>query len=365
MRRPKDQAKADVKPTQTGLRLQMPAEALSALLRERGHLLKKIALKRQELEQECENINSTMQTLMGKMHGLLVERAQLVDEMHRLFGELLAQGRLSKSGRKKVSVVYQTIKESPDFEPLDCDPFASNPQTGSGEKAAPQPGPGASSARHAGGQPGNDSLRGLFRRLTMALHPDRVQHEGEQKRRTAIMMEVTRAYEEGDFARLIEIEQQWMTGGSVDSAAHDEMAKRTALERTIKELQSQLKAITSELRSVRTSSPLPELFGNPRKRHANSQGQIDAMLAAAHEDLDRLRQLRDFVRSFNERKISLAQFMRGPACFQPPNFDEEFDFVRSALDSLLDEFGVPVDSQKGPRSRRKPKRARVSDDIPF
>ena len=65
MRRPKDQAKADVKPTQTGLRLQMPAEALSALLRERGHLLKKIALKRQELEQECENINSTMQTLMG------------------------------------------------------------------------------------------------------------------------------------------------------------------------------------------------------------------------------------------------------------------------------------------------------------
>ena len=179
-------------------------------------------------------------------------------------------------------------------------------------------------------------------------------------------MEVTRAYEEGDFARLIEIEQQWMTGGSVDSAAHDEMAKRTALERTIKELQSQLKAITSELRSVRTSSPLPELFGNPRKRHANSQGQIDAMLAAAHEDLDRLRQLRDFVRSFNERKISLAQFMRGPACLRPDNFDEEFDFVQIALDSLLDDFEMaPVNRQKGPRSRRKPKRSRVSDDVPF
>ena len=366
MRRPKDQAKADVKPTQTGLRLQMPAEALSALLRERGHLLKKIALKRQELEQECENINSTMQTLMGKMHGLLVERAQLVDEMHRLFGELLAQGRLSKSGRKKVSVVYQTIKESPDFEPLDCDPFASNPQTGSGEKAAPQPGPGASSARHAGGQPGNDSLRGLFRRLTMALHPDRVQHEGEQKRRTVIMMEVTRAYEEGDFARLIEIEQQWMTGGNVDSATHDETAKRAALERTIKELQSQLKAVTSELRSVRASSPLRELFGNRRKRHADNQGPIDTMVATANEDLDRMRRMRDFVRAFNERKISLAQFMRGPACLRPDNFDEEFDFVQIALDSLLDDFEMaPVNRQKGPRSRRKPKRSRVSDDVPF
>jgi len=51
------------------------------------------------------------------------------------------------------------------------------------------------------------------------------------------------------------------------------------------------------------------------------------MVAAANEDLDRLRQVRDFVRAFNARKISLAQFMRGPACLRPDNFDEEFDFV--------------------------------------
>ena len=200
----------------------------------------------------------------------------------------------------------------------------------------------------------------------MALHPDRVQHEGEQKRRTAIMMEVTRAYEEGDFARLIEIEQQWMTGGNVDSATHDETAKRAALERTIKELQSQLKAVTSELRSVRASSPLRELFGNPHQRHANSQGPINAMLAAANEDLDRMRQMRDFVRAFNEGKISLAQFIRGPARLRPDNFDEEFDFVQTALDSLLDEFEmVPAKTKKGPPSRRKPKRSSVSDDVPF
>ena len=103
MRRPKGLAQPNAKSNQIGLRLQPPAEAISALLRVRSQLLKKIALKRQELEQECENIKSTMQTLMSKMHGLLVERAQLVDEMHRLFDELLAQGRLSTSARKKTS----------------------------------------------------------------------------------------------------------------------------------------------------------------------------------------------------------------------------------------------------------------------
>ena len=369
MCRSKGQAKPNAEHTQTGLRLQPPAEVLSALLRERSRLLEKIALKRQELEQECESIKSTMQTLMSKMHGLLAERALLVEEMHRLFGELLAQGRLSRSAHKKVSSVYQTIKESPDFEPLECDPFAPrpNPQTGNGfsdtdasdAEAASQRGPSTLTARHAGGQPGNDSLRGLFRRLTMALHPDRARHEAEQKRRTAVMMEVTRAYEEGDFARLIEIEQRWMTGGNVASTAHDETAKRVTLERTIEELQSQLKAVTSELRMVRASSPIKELFGHTRKRRANNQGPIDTMVAAANEDLERMRQTRDFVRSFNERRISLAEFMRGPAHLRPDNLDEEFDFARLALESLFDEFEmVPV-------NRRKAKRSSTASNVPF
>jgi hypothetical protein len=376
MRRSKGQNKPNVESTQMGLRLQQPAEALSALLRERGRLLKKIALKRQELEQEGETIRSTMQTLMNKMQILVIERNQLVDEVHRLFDELLAEGRLSKSVRKKVSAVYQIIKESSDFEPLDFDEVAHSADTErspgcsasdtNGVGPTPQPGPAAASARHAGGQPGNESLRGLFRRLTMALHPDRVQHEGEQKRRTDVMKEVTRAYEDGDFARLIEIEQQWMTGGHIESGTNDEAAKRMALERTIKELQSQLKAVTSELRVVRLSSPLRELFGNNRRRRANDQGPIDAMVASANEDLERMRQMRDFVRAFSERKISLAEFMRGPVCLRPDDFDEEFDFARIALDSLLDDFElVPVNRKKGPHSRRKSKHSSTMDDVPF
>jgi len=282
--------------------------------------------------------------------------------MHRLFAELLAQGRLSRSARKKVSAVYEEIKESADFEPLEHDAKA----TGANPQNAPRPGPAAPSARHAGGQPGNDLLRSLFRRLTLALHPDRTQHEGEQKRRTVVMMEVTRAYEEGDYARLIEIEQQWMAGGHADSATHDDAAKRVALERGIKELRLQLKAITGELKSVRMSSPLRALFGKQGRRRSNTQGPIDAMVSAANEDLKRMRIMRDFIRSFSESKISLAQFMRGPDSLRPDEFDEEFDFVRNAIDSLLDDFEVvPVNPRKAPRSRRKPKGSSVGDDVPF
>ena len=143
-------------------------------------------------------------------------------------------------------------------------------------------------------------------------------------------------------------------------------AKRAALERTIKEPQSQLKAVTSELKFVRLGSPLRELFGNSRKRRVDDQGPIDAMVASANEDLERMRQMRDFVRAFSERKISLAEFMRGPACLKPDDLDEEFDFARIALDSLFDDFEVvPVNRKKGPHARRKSKRSSAVDDVPF
>lgn len=41
------------------------------------------------------------------------------------------------------------------------------------------------SANHGGGQPGHESLRGIFRRLIMALHPDLAQESHEQQRRHA------------------------------------------------------------------------------------------------------------------------------------------------------------------------------------
>src|SRR5664280_1368904 len=346
MRRSKGRTKPHTESAQTSLRLRQPVEALSALLLERSRLLKKIAQKQQELEQECENIRTTMQTMLSKMQSLFAERTQMIEDIRRLFDELLAQGRLSRSAHKKVASVFRMIEEDGDLEPLDFDPFAPHPnsETGPGfseaeasdTEPAPQPDAAAASARHAGGQPGNDSLRGLFRRLTMALHPDRVQHEGEQKRRTDVMKEVTRAYEDGDFARLIEIEQLWLTSGHVDSASNDEAAKCAAIERTIQELQSQLKAVASELKAVRQNSPLRTIFGNRRAPRSDNGGPMETMLAAAEAELEPLRQMLNFVRSFSERKISLAEFLRGPSCLQPDDeFDDELDLSRIVLDSLM------------------------------
>lgn len=372
MRRSKGRAKPNAESAKTSLRLQQPSEVLAALLRERSRLLKKIAQKRHEFEQECESIQSTVQTMLGKMQVLLAERTQLIDELRRIFDELLAEGRLSRNARKKVASVYRIIEESGDLEPLDFDPFSvchdSNagpdfPETEASDvERAPQP-VATASARHAGGQPGNDSLRGLFRRLTMALHPDRVRHEGEQKRRTDVMKEVTRAYEEGDFARLIEIEQQWLASNHVDSAANDEAAKCAALERTILELQSQLKAVASELKAVRQSSPLRAIFGNRRANRSAAGGPMEAMLAAAEAELEPLRQILNFVRSFSERKISLAEFLHDPSFLQ---LDDEFDDDRIMLDSLMNEIEVEsVNRGQGSRSRRKSKNSRTSDEVPF
>ncbi|HXK17794.1 MAG TPA: J domain-containing protein, partial [Polyangiaceae bacterium] len=79
------------------------------------------------------------------------------------------------------------------------------------------------------------SLRDIFRNLARAVHPDRAGHDGERARRTEVMKEVTRAYEEGDLARLIEIESTWH-GQQAPTEAGDSEARCRELERINREL---------------------------------------------------------------------------------------------------------------------------------
>ena len=58
-------------------------------------------------------------------------------------------------------------------------------------------------------------IRGLLRRLAEALHPDKVQDERDKATRTEVMKEITVAYRERDFARLVEIERAWAASAPV------------------------------------------------------------------------------------------------------------------------------------------------------
>jgi hypothetical protein len=344
--------KADPAQGQSGLRVRKTADAVSALLHERASLLKRIAGADKRLFTERERQRDVEQVMFERMRPLISEHSALVAEIHALFRALLAEGRLSKSVGKKVARVYQWFNESDEGEPLDA--RASKARNGKPNEhsnhdecgAGSTPNARVDSAKHVGGQAGNETLRSLFRRLTIALHPDLARHEHEQQRRTDVMKEVTRAYEEGNLARLLEIEQLWLAGGNVRSDSSDDAARCAELERIVRKLRAQMKALESELRNLRKTSLLTQMFGSRRVSAARRSQQLDELVATASAELQPLRTFRDFVRAFSEREISIAEFLRGPQVLS----QEERDLAEIALDFVLEELDFDFEH---PRAQRR------------
>ena len=146
-------------------------------------------------------------------------------------------------------------------------------------------------------------MRGLFRKLAEALHPDKVQVEEERERRTEAMKEITRAYQDGDLARLWSwSERGWSVHLVSPIEGVDEIERRcaAAVERTNEALRTQLDQLTWELKDLRRS-PQAELFSQA-ERAAKGTGMtpVEWMVQDASAQLEQLRKLIGFVTSFRD-----------------------------------------------------------------
>jgi hypothetical protein len=175
------------------------------------------------------------------------------------------------------------------------------------------------------------------------LHPDRVQDEDEKLARTAAMKEVTRAYESGDLARLLEIERNYEEVANDASASNDEERRCAALERTVAELRKQLRALSRKAKALKRSGPLAVMADFRRRPSDDDVSVIQKLVAEAEQDLARLRELREFIGAFQDKKISLETFLAGPAAMRGHVDD---DLLELAMDAVLRDFeaelgGVP------------------------
>jgi exonuclease VII small subunit len=179
------------------------------------------------------------------------------------------------------------------------------------------------------------------------------------------MKEVTRAYEEGNLARLLEIEQLWLSGGKVRSGQSDDATRCSELERIVSELKAQMQALEGALRDLRKASPLAQMFGLRRASAAAQLEQLEALVVAATEELEPIRRLRDFVQAFSGRKISLAEFLRGPQLLD----QTERDLIEAALEFVLEgldaDFDLNEPRRRRPHGKRRSRRQQGFDDVPF
>jgi hypothetical protein len=349
------------------LELRGTSSRLVALLRERQKLLTNVTRKKSKLEQLSAKIDDQqvqMAQLLGKVQPLLVQGQAIDREIHELFASLLSKTSLKRKNRRLIQELYEMLQEGGTLSPATAsgnDVFEFDDVLGrqstdfeTGE-FPPHPGPNAEipSAKRPAGSTAT-AMRDLFRRLANAIHPDKVQDMDSQERRTEAMKEVTRAYQEGDLARLIELEKAWHVGETTDLGSDtDETEQRCAnLERTNRELKRQSKELDARLREIKRSAPveIAAFLGLGDKN-----ARPDDIVALIQHELESLQQLRDFVRSFHDGKITLDAFIAGPEASHAKELDldempEDFD---DFLIDLLMQSSFSEPTSRTPRRRRR------------
>jgi hypothetical protein len=292
------------------LSLHASAGRLARLLKERERLLRDIKKKQTELESTSERARAEAEAAAAQMAPLMQRFQTLSQQLQALFAELLADRSLSERARRQLKKVRRALElqgllEEPEV-PTERDAAwseAAGAWSDGGRRAPPRDEPRPASRVASAPQHGQlrETLRGLFRSLARTLHPDRAREEPERERRTAAMKEVTRAYEDGDLARLLELEKAWreLQAPSVPS---DPEARVSQLEQLNRELKAQAKLLASELRELKRSG-FEQALGQP----------LALALAEAEAELDELAGVCDLVRKFRDKQSTLAELVRSLA----------------------------------------------------
>lgn len=332
-------AQQPIDPDAAALRIREPAERLRAASKEHDRLLAQIGRRRKTREQLEQDIRAAMNEIAGEVMPLIEECRRVDEQIHAMLDGLADDGRRPRHERGEIRFVHEDLQAA---GLLSRRGTSERPPVAVDDELV-QP----SAVRPQDGE--RSLLRRLFRRLAEALHPDKVQDEQAKAQRTEVMKQITVAYHDADFARLVEIERTWARSGAPMATDHeDETEQRfSALVRANEELRKQLRALDRELRGMRRSAHGRLARDLQRSRAAGLE--LDVTGDLAHE-LAMLRRLHGFVARFRDGQMSLAQFLRGPGA----DDDDELDVT----DALADLVILLQEQDRGTRTSAKRRRRR-------
>ena len=295
-----------------------PSDHLRALIAEHEKLLTRVAKRRKDLERVADEIRTAVMRVDSHIAPLAQEARKIDTAIHAMLGALETDKKRPKRERNQIRRLHRDLEKmgvlspqalAPDDEPIfresddDGGEFAWADRDGSAQ-------PDVATTKETQ----HGAIRDLFRRLAEALHPDKVQDEEERATRTEVMKQITVAYRERDYARLIEIERAWATSSAIAATDDDEQIARrhAALVQANDELRKQLRGIDRELREMRRSDA-GELARDLKRGARGRSDGLGEIVGTADRELDGLRRVHDFVRAFQGGEIGLKEFLRGPS----------------------------------------------------
>jgi hypothetical protein len=360
----REHARPPVSVPQTGITRSLSATELKleALQKEHERLLRDIAKRKAACELAEQAARDAASAFEQRVDPLRVAFFHTLKELREIFAALLgSESRLNKRDRARVRRLYHELmpdlgedEPEPGFNgkpgseqhaERDFDPFSGSAPPRD-ERASD---PGFSAPRPA--EKGAGVLRAVFRRLAIALHPDKVQDLAEKEQRTAVMKDITRAYESGDVARLLEIERSWLAATPVSDDAQGAVLRRVAaLLGANTELRKQLRALTAQLKNLKLQAPRPPARRRRGRAGVTPPSETDRLVSQIERELEKVRALRDLAQSFREGRIGIDELLRGPVTTRASQEDELLELLAQVIEDAQE--AEPYERQRAARRRR-------------
>ncbi|MFB2973046.1 molecular chaperone DnaJ [Aerosakkonema sp. BLCC-F183] len=317
-----------------------------ALDKEHQWLLKQIKKKRTELHNFVEQMRSVATQIFHHIEPEFQKVTEIDREIHALFNEILNTRKLGQKTKQDILAVYRSlqfsglisakpIEEETDpeldqlFEPDEQENDFSQNSTSSDRQSHTHLEQETTRTEES------RKIRQTFLRLAEIFHPDKVTDSESQMRHTEIMKELNRAYQENDLAKLLEIEKQHLTGEDIDSFSEDDLTRQChILEQQNSLLKKQYENLKQELRLAK-NTPEGALVSDYRQATKLGIDPLQQMLAQTEKEMKIMVEIRNFVKDFRDKKMTVKEFIKGPDCLT--------EMSQTMRAKLLEEiFGIPV-----------------------
>lgn len=307
-------------------------------------LLKQIKRKRSELKNFLDQMGSIATQIFQQAIPVYNQLTALDTEIHALFEEILTSRKLGRKSQLEIRRLYRSLQLfgllSPRFhEDEGGDEVLSN---SSSDDFNAEPGENFfnnhrntehSHQDHSDNplnqppeqSPPSREIRQTFLKLASMFHPDKVAEGETQSQYTEIMKEINCAYAEGDVARLLEIERQHHRQQEIDLARTSKsQIEKLCLQREQDNqlLLAQYENLKKELRIAR-NTPQGEIVKDYRACQKQGIDAVAEMILELESQIKHIENIRNFVRDFRNRKITIKEFLRGPVAASAPEEAEE------------------------------------------
>jgi hypothetical protein len=332
-------------PTTTTLALSDLHIYLASLEKEHQSLLKQIKKKRTEINNFVEKMRSLATEIFQKASPCFRKMSDLDQEIHGLFQEILTTRKFGKQTQNKIESLYMNLQMSGIISPkavgededTELDEMFENPETDNHQHRQNQYWDSQQEVESTSASRSEDSrkIRQTFLKLAEIFHPDKVQDSETHKSHTEIMKEINKAYQEGDLARLLEIERQHQLGENIDNNNEDDLNRRCKnLEQQNEILKTQYEKLKQELRLAK-NTPEGAMVSDARKAAKHGIDATGVMLQQLESQIEIVVDIRDFIQNFRDKKITIKEFLEGPPSLR--SLREEM--MEELLEEMMAEFG--------------------------